>query len=360
LAIVGRHDVAGEAFLVTPDQFPNVGRLLGQVESTLIAPRWALTAAHTIEHETPFLDWRVEFRGRRFEIEKVILHPRRVRGSVDSDFDLALLKLTETVEGVTPAPLYEGSDEAGQEVVFVGRGAAGTGDHAADAQSDGRMRRATNVVEAAFEHSLIFTFDAPPAGSALEGVSGDGDSGGPAFINKDNQFWLAGVGSFNSTEHGGYGSVEGYARVSAHVEWLRSVMESDPPSSLPAWGPFVRKARLPRNAAGTAARRLFQAVNRAPETELVAFFEGEALPAGRSAEQRARSILDFRATHGVQAVRGYRLLGDTQIGVISRGAVSGVYQGFALTATDAGRLSSYAAGRLSDDVLAQFIPSGGR
>jgi hypothetical protein len=357
-AIIGRHDVPADAYLADPEGFSNVGLLMGQVESTLVAPRWAVTAAHTIERESPFLDWRVELRGRRFDIEKVILHPRRVRESVDSDFDLALLKLTEGAQGVTPAPLYDASDEVGREAILIGRGATGTGDRPAEAQRDGRLRRATNIVEAAFEHSLIFTFDTPPAGSALEGISGDGDSGGPAFINKDDQLRLAGVGSFNSTEHGGYGSVEGYARVSSHVEWLRSVMRDDPPSTLPRWEPFVSvrsAARLRVTSAGRAAARLYTAINSGSESVLADLFRAEALSTNRTPEERARIYVDFYTRHGRQNILGYRPLGERQIGVISRGTVSGGYQGFEIEVDEAGKLKSASAHRLSDDVLRQFI-----
>lgn len=51
------------------------------------------------------------FNGQRYEIEKIIIHPARVRNTVDSSADIALLKLKESVTDIVPALLYDKRDE---------------------------------------------------------------------------------------------------------------------------------------------------------------------------------------------------------------------------------------------------------
>ena len=72
---------------------------------------------------------------------------------------------------------------------------------------------------------LKMCFDAPPAGTILEGVCGRGDSGGPALIQQDHRFLLAGVSSWQMIGDrplGTYGCIEHYTRVSCFIDWIRA------------------------------------------------------------------------------------------------------------------------------------------
>jgi secreted trypsin-like serine protease len=83
----------------------------------------------------------------------------------------------------------------------------------------------TNIVDESDAYWLKFRFDAPPAGTDLEGVCGGGDSGGPAFIRAGAELLLAGVSSWQNQRGkrlGLYGCIEHYARVSPYVEWIRT------------------------------------------------------------------------------------------------------------------------------------------
>ena len=77
----------------------------------------------------------------------------------------------------------QADDYTGVTVVFVGAGDIGTGE-SGPAGADGQMRMARNTVAVADERFLLFKFDAPDSPSALdlEGISGPGDSGGPAYV----------------------------------------------------------------------------------------------------------------------------------------------------------------------------------
>jgi secreted trypsin-like serine protease len=61
----------------------------------------------------------------------------------------------------------------------------------------------------------------------LEGISGPGDSGGPAFITTPSGLKVAGVSSHqrnNDNGEGLYGVQEYYTRTSAHKQWIENII----------------------------------------------------------------------------------------------------------------------------------------
>lgn len=231
--IVIRHDVDDARYLA-------LGRELEQAlvqmnleasgdppdgEGTLIAPEWVLTAAHVGEEVEP--GHRLTVSGTEYEAEGVFLHPDWDGGASD---DLALIRLARPVAGVEPVPVYPHGDEVGRLVTVVGRGDFGTGE-SGPVGNDGRVRGATNEVDSADEKLLGWRFHAPAEGAVteLEGISGPGDSGGPAFVEVDGRRWLVGVSSAQSTRatggrEGVYGVTEYYARVSSYLRWIEGVI----------------------------------------------------------------------------------------------------------------------------------------
>ena len=85
--------------------------------------------------------------------------------------------------GVDPIPLHNRGDEQGQIVTFVGRWNSGTG-LTGPVDYDHRLRAATNRIERTEGSMFAVRFDAPGDENVtpLEGISGPGDSGGPAFL----------------------------------------------------------------------------------------------------------------------------------------------------------------------------------
>jgi len=162
-------------------------------EGTLIAPLWVLTAAHVgVEVEAGHA---LTIVGADYEVEATFVHPAWDDGASD---DIALIKLKRPVAGVDPVGLYPHQDEVGGIVTVVGRGDFGTGE-TGPTGNDRRVRGATNKVDGANEGLLWWRFDAPgeSTGNAmrLEGISGPGDSGGPAFIDVDGSRYVVGVSS---------------------------------------------------------------------------------------------------------------------------------------------------------------------
>ena len=112
-------------------------------------------------------------------------------------------------------------------VTFAGRGHSGDGLTGPDVR-DGRLRAATNRIEAVRQNWLTFLFDAPPTGTDLEGISGPGDSGGPAFMMVGGTTYLVGISSGQDSratgKEGVYGVTEYYVRVSSYADWIRKTM----------------------------------------------------------------------------------------------------------------------------------------
>ena len=138
----------------------------------------------------------------------------------------------EPVREIRPAKLYKEYDEVDKQIWFVGNGRPGTGKTGPKKGDTKLFRAATNTVAQAPRAQLIFYFDAPGMGAtALEGVSGPGDSGGPALLESGGRLYVVGVSTAGDDTNedgitGGYGDLEIYARVAHYREWLVSIMSS--------------------------------------------------------------------------------------------------------------------------------------
>ena len=78
-------------------------------------------------------------------------------------------------------------------------------------------------------------FVAPPAALPLEGSTGNGDSGGPALIEVDGQWRLAGLASWKflpgdvrTARPGQYGHTFCNVRLSHYSDWIERVMSGQP------------------------------------------------------------------------------------------------------------------------------------
>jgi hypothetical protein len=236
-AIVMRHDMPEQRFLELASRYPasvNVRPANGDnAEGTLIAPRWVLTAAHVASAVVP--GDLVVAGGKSYRVERVFINPgfHELRFA-DMPYDIALLRLELAVTGIRPALPFNGLEQPGSIVTFVGRGGFGTG-IAGLRGEDGSVRAATNRIDTVTDTDLQFRFDKPGDEHVtdLEGISGPGDSGGAAYQQIDGKLYVLGVSSWQDTRpthrvQGLYGVIEHYVRVAPHYSWIMQTLQAAP------------------------------------------------------------------------------------------------------------------------------------
>lgn len=238
-AVVVRHDVEGAAYLVRESEFPAIFSLYrsraGHPDclATLIAPRFALTAAHCTDVKKlhAAIDagsgYPVEIAGHAETVVAVIAPPARADGSQPG---VAILQPGSPVLGIEPINPHSANDEVGRVVLMPGWGRTGTGQSGAG-PSDGLFRVAENRIDRAENGRLYWLFDDPASGRALtlEGISGPGDSGGPALMRSGKGWTIVGVSSAQrngDAPEGVYGVEEVFVRVSDLAAWIDGVTHS--------------------------------------------------------------------------------------------------------------------------------------
>ena len=253
-AVVIRHDVDDSEYRVPASDSPALADIPDEGHGVLIAPQWVISAAHTIPrgHKLQHLT----INGVSRNVERVVVHagyktlPQalidQAMASGDamlivaflaSSDDIALVKLTQAVTDVAPAELYKNGNEPGRITKIVGKGATGTGaaGHSPNGPNRTELRRAFNTITSAYDRWLCYVFDAPPQALPLEGTLGNGDSGGPVFLQSGDRWLLAGLGSWKvvqgdvrTARPGRYGQTSCNVRVSHYVEWIESVISEKP------------------------------------------------------------------------------------------------------------------------------------
>ena len=224
-AVVARHDVADEKLVELGAKFTAVGQVLPDGVGTLIAPNWVLTTSH-VATLIPKNLGIVRFEGKEYGVAKVIMHPHSTLGPDEPpEIDIALLLLGQEVKGVTPMALYRDKDEVDQKVAIVGFGEVGDGKSKSRRPADSKRRAVTNVVAEANPLRIVCSFDQPPEGTELEGVSAPGDGGAPALIRKDDAWLVAGLSSpHQEGSPGQYGVMNGFTRVSTFTGWIEKII----------------------------------------------------------------------------------------------------------------------------------------
>lgn len=203
-------------------------------EGTLIDTSWVITAGHVGKDLKRDLQngitTTVKINGTEFELENVFIYP---------DFqpivnDLALVKLKSKVACNRYVKLNADTTEIGKMINIIGMGDVGTG-LTGPQKMDKITRGATNTIEGTDKNWIWFKFDAPNTNKVteMEGISGPGDSGGPALVEKDNALYIVGISSNQKSKglkKGTYGVMEYYTRVSSYYDWLVTTMKELPDS----------------------------------------------------------------------------------------------------------------------------------
>jgi hypothetical protein len=228
-AIITRHDVVDEKYVRLAEKHPEFRALAfinkTDMAGTLIKPGWIISAAHVAADLSP--GDSVIVNDAKHRITRVVIHPG---WEDDRSYDIALLRIQDPVSDIIPVEPLRDRNELHKKVLIAGNGDKGTG-LSGPAGNDGKLRAATNLVDTVSDRWLKWNFTSPDEDSVsvteFEGISGPGDSGGPAFIRYGNKLYLAGISSGQSTRYTGgregiYGVTEYYVRVSSHIKWIKS------------------------------------------------------------------------------------------------------------------------------------------
>lgn len=251
-AIVIRDDVDDARYRVAASAFPALADLPTEGHGVLIAPQWVVTTAHAI-------DWQSRMKvivvnGTLRAVERLVFHPgyrklpqamidaamqsgdaSAAMAFVASSDDIALVKLASPVTDVAPAKIHDGA-LPGKTVQIVGKGATATGatGHEPNGPNRTDLRHAFNTVSSSKGRWLSYVFDSPPNALPLEGMAGNGDSGGPVLIAIGDQWHVAGLTSWKHVDGnpatfrpGRYGQISHALRLGHYLEWIKATMSTE-------------------------------------------------------------------------------------------------------------------------------------
>lgn len=187
---------------------------------TLVAPEWALTAAHVVEEMAHCC---VVTGTAAHKIDRIVVHPEYVRIFAD---DIALVHVETPFALKRYPPLTDGTEAVGSVCAAAGYGVTGkitVGFNTGDAE----IRAGTMVLDYIEGTNYICRIDR--GRSPLPFAIAPGDSGGGLYAAaSDGRTVLVGVNSFTSKRgkppmRSAVGEESGHTRVAPYLDWIHEV-----------------------------------------------------------------------------------------------------------------------------------------
>ena len=198
---------------------------------TLIAPHWALTAAHVV---ADMRECGVLTAAGHHRVDRVFVY--REYADVFAKHDIALVHVVRPFPLATFPQLTDGSERPGDVCTAVGYGVTGrlsAGFHG----GDNKIRAGTMRLTAA--ENSVWICQIRNSGSPLPFCIAPGDSGGPLWARAaDGRTVLVGVNSYTAKigkppVRSQAGEESGHTRVALYLDWIGEVAGSlDEPCTL--------------------------------------------------------------------------------------------------------------------------------
>jgi hypothetical protein len=188
---------------------------------TLIAPHWALTAAHVVADMTSI---GVLSDAGYHRVDRVFVH--RDWADVFARDDIALVHVVKPFELAKYPPLTDGTEKLGSVVTAAGYGVTGKlseGYTRGDAEIRAGTMRLTST------EASVYVCEIRRGGSPLPFCIAPGDSGGPLWgTSADGRTVLIGVNSYTAKVgktpvRSRVGEESGHTRVSLYREWIAEI-----------------------------------------------------------------------------------------------------------------------------------------
>ena len=211
----------------------------------LIAPQYVLTAGHCAVGVASTAG-RFKLGTSVYNTSQVTVHPQyNANAEPDLSNDIAIYKLSQAVTSVPSYPIYRSTPQVGQVLTLVGFGEGGTG--ATGGQGDfGTKRVGTTPIDAVTAKMVWWNFD-----NESESNTAPGDSGGPAYLNVNGTYYVAGITSGGSKANAGLGDESYDTRVDAYAAWIDSIVGGT--VSLPTVRLVATDATAAETASGVTA-----------------------------------------------------------------------------------------------------------
>lgn len=188
----------------------------------LFHENWVLTVEHVVDDDGAGLAEASDLTvvlpnyGGTFTVDEVHAH---------SNEDIALLKLSSVPANGIEVPLNDIADEVGKTLEVGGYGYFGPAGETNPGL--GTYHRAQNVVDNISGTDVQYDFDAPGAGANdREGISDNGDSGGPVLLETVGDQWVLGALTRSGTNDNpvDYGKTSWAIKMSSFSSWIQSLV----------------------------------------------------------------------------------------------------------------------------------------